>query len=380
MGTGGRWGAVRAASTLDIGSPTRLMQIKASSPIDRYAGRERGGELVTAIAICIPARDEAAALPDLFGALGRLRRERLERLHLCLLLDGCEDDSAAIAASLRSSLALQLWIEEVPRAAANAGVARHRAMNLGLRALAGNDGLLLTTDADSVPAVDWLSAMTAALCEADVVAGRIVRDDRLPNPLQDRVEAYYDALFALRRQLDPVPWEAPITHHHAGGANMGIRAAAYAALGGFAPLASGEDARLVDDAARAGLRVRRDAASLVRTSGRRDGRVTGGLASSLRLLDGGDAAAIRVAHPADAAWQYRRHARARAAHLLDRLDLAAAAVGLPHDHVLGVARDCINAEAFAMRIVPEPPGGMRTVSLPVAERELARFAAIREAA
>ena len=46
------------------------------------------------------------------------------------------------------------------------------------------------------------------------------------------------------------------------------------------------------------------------------------------------------------------------------------AIGLTMDHLLGVARDCPNAEAFAMRVVPTPPGGMRQAPLAIAEAAL----------
>jgi hypothetical protein len=322
------------------------------------------------IAICIPARDEAAELPGLFAALDRLQLPPACVVHLCLLLDGCRDDSAAMARAYRERSRLRVSITEAAPDAANAGRARHRVMEAGLAALAG-EGLLLSTDADSRPAPGWLVAMAAALDQADVVAGRIVRTGAQPSVLQDRIERYYDALFALRRRIDPVPWEAPATHHHGGGANIGVRAATYRGIGGFAPLASGEDGRLLDDAARAGLRVRRDAACVVETSDRRVGRAPGGLAHALQLCDHQSAAATLVARPADAAWQYRHHALARAAYRRADWDMVGQALGVTADHVLGVARDCPNGEAFATRIVPVPPGGMRQVPLPVAEAELA---------
>ena len=332
------------------------------------------------IAICVPARNEAAALPALFAALDRLAVPEGIYLSLCLFLDGCTDNSARLARGLRAAASHRVMVV-AGRAACrpNAGRARHRAMLLGFAALGGEDGLLLTTDADSSPAPDWLVAMHTALGDSDVVAGRIARAGSAPAPLQDRLEGYYDALFALRRRLDPVAWEAEATHHHSGGANMGFRAGAYRRLGGFAPVANGEDALILDDAARAGLRVRRDAAALVHTSDRRWGRASGGLALALRDLDRGDAAEVRVAHPADAAWQYAMHARARAAFPGDLAALATA-LDLTGDHLLGVARDCPNAEAFAMRVVPTPGGGMRQVPLAVAEAELARLAGLRHAA
>ena len=335
--------------------------------------------MLNRIAICVPARDEAAELPKLFAAIDRLKCHGVGQMHVCLLLDRCIDDSAAIAEQYRTRSKHRVWIKRLAWTGTNAGVARHQAMMLGVKAVGGS-GLLLTTDADSAPASTWLGSMTAGLLQADVVTGRIVRDGGQPNLLQDRIETYYDGLFALRRRLDMVAWEAAITHHHTGGANLGIHSSAYRALGGFAPLQSGEDARLVDDAARAGLRVRRDAASVVHTSSRREGRAEGGLASLLRKLEGGDVGAVHVAHPADAAWQYRMHRQARAAHASGCFDRFAAAIGLSIDHVRGVARDCVNGEAFAMCIIPEPPGGMRRVALPVAEQELVKLTCLSEAA
>ncbi len=252
-------------------------------------------------------------------------------------------------------------------------------MQLGL-AETGTSGILLTTDADSTPAEDWVARCAAALAQADVVTGRIVREPSMNQYRQDRVERYFDRLYALRRRLDPVPWERCATHHFTGGANMGFRASAYAVLGGFAPITSGEDAAIIDEAARAGLRVRRDAGCIVRTSSRRQGRAPGGMAAM--LFEGDSGRAQFVGNPEDAAWQYVRHARARAGYeRLDEpvvLDRLARLLMLTPDHVVGVARDCPSAEAFAMRIVPAPPAE-RTVSLDQAEAALAAIAVPDEA-
>ncbi len=251
--------------------------------------------------------------------------------------------------------------------AANVGAARDAAMRLGIAALGPSSGILLTTDADSRPRPDWLHATIAALDHADLVAGDVIRRTGRSDADQDRIEHYYARLFTLRRHVDPVEWEAPQTHHRASGANMAMRAEVYVALGGFAPLTSGEDARLVDDASRAGLRVRRDAGSVVYTSARRSGRAPGGLATALCALDRDGIGHVRVTHPADQLWQYRNHALARHAYASGDLGLLCDAIGLGTDHLLGVARDCPNGEAFAMRVVPTAPGGMRQVPLATAE-------------
>ncbi|VXC99568.1 glycosyltransferase [Sphingomonas sp. 8AM] len=329
------------------------------------------------IAICVPARNEAETLPALFTALERLDRGGTAPV-LCLHLDSCDDRSASVAHDYAAHASFPVRVEHAHQSAPNAGHARHRAMLLGERALEGA-GVLLTTDADSRPDRHWLQAMIAALDTADVVAGRVVRTVTQPHPAQDRLERYYEALHARRRVLDPVVWEASATHHQTSGANLGIGVHHYRGLGGFRPVAVGEDAQLVDDAARAGLRVRRDAASVVATSDRRTGRVLHGFAHGLRALDG-DGDAVEVAHPDDATWQYRGHASARRAYDDGEMAILADAIGLTTDHLVGVMRDSPNAEAFAMRVVPVPPGGMRRVTLPVAEAALAKLAVGRYAA
>jgi hypothetical protein len=322
--------------------------------------------------ICIPARGEEALLPALLHALSSLRTDG-RRVAFCFYLDGDDGRSAAVLHAAGARLPGELHVVTgVRRAEPNAGRARHDAMALGLRVLDGGEGLLFSTDADSLPAADWIVRGAAALAQADVATGRIVRLDGGRDRQQTRIEEYYDRLYAYRRRLDPVAWEAEATHHYAGGANMAIRAAVYRALGGFRPLPFAEDATLIDDAARAGYRVRRDAALVVATSSRRDGRAVHGLASALRSLD--DGRGQWVAHPDGVAWQARAHALARRT-FAAATDAAACAalggmIGLSGDHVRGVARDCPNAEAFAMRIVPAAPTAGQMVTIEHAEAAL----------
>ncbi len=232
------------------------------------------------------------------------------------------------------------------------------------------EGILISTDADSVPAPGWLAANLRALGHADVVAGRIVRHGSAC-AVQDRVERYYDALFALRRRLDPVAWEASFTHHYASGASLAFRAETYAALGGFEPVPSGEDGRLVDAAHRAGWRVRRDAAVVVETSSRRHGRAQGGLADHLRALDH-TAALPTMAHPEDRAWRDRAQAAARGAFGGD-LTLLAHRLARSLHELAAIAAASPNAEAFATHAVGGISGGERIVSLDIAEDALARL-------
>ncbi|GAA0662828.1 hypothetical protein FHT00_001341 [Sphingomonas insulae] len=324
------------------------------------------------VVICVPARNEQRALPGLLAALAGL--DGIDRsVAVCIYLDACTDDSVAVLDRAASTMpfALQVQVGTAGRAS-NAGVARHAAMAMGVARLAGAEGLLFTTDADTWPRRDWITSGTAALARSDIVAGRIMRRNGMADGTQSRIEWYYDRLYAYRRRIDPVPWEAHDTHHFSGGANMAMRSSVYRALGGFRPLPSAEDATLLDDAARAGFRVRRDGAMIVETSSRRHGRAPAGLASALQALDAGEPPLF--VHPRILVGQWQAHAAMRAGFArIDDGDMRAqlgSQLGLSGDHVLGVARDCPNAEAFAMRIVPAPQGAADLVTLQAAEDAL----------
>ena len=330
------------------------------------------------VAICVPVRNERASLPGLLAAIARQQPCPAGPPTVCLLFDGCSDGSEALAAALAPALPFRLLTATRPTASEpNAGRARRAAMEIGLAALpAQADAALLTTDADTLPAPDWMAQSCAALLEAELVCGHVARDGDRPSLLQDRIDAHFDRLYDFRRDLDPVPWEPRPAHHYTAGASMGFRTGAYRALGGFAPRAAAEDAGIVDAAGRAGLRVRRDRGVRVTTSSRRVGQVRNGMADHLRSLDA-DASpdAVRVGHPNDAAWQHRGQAIARRAFeaggRAPDLDRLAARIGLAARAVREVAEAAPNAEAFAMRVVPAAPGADRLVSLPDAERALA---------
>ena len=102
----------------------------------------------------------------------------------------------------------------------------------------------------------------------------------------------------------------------------------------------------------------------------------GGLADHLQATAAeGGLDSIRVGHPQDAAWQYRRQAEARRLFrdLSDRADVAALAhrIGVDVGRVMDVAADSSNAEAFAIRLTPGAPGGERLIGLAEAEQALA---------
>ena len=76
------------------------------------------------------------------------------------------------------------------------------------------------------------------------------------------------------------------THRHVHGANLGIRADAYQAVGGWGlHVMIGEDHELIRRLTDAGLTVARAADTVVATSSRTVGRIPAGFANHLTRLD-----------------------------------------------------------------------------------------------
>ena len=120
---------------------------------------------------------------------------------------------------------------------------------------------------------DWLvQQLDALVTGAHVLVGAVVPD---PDDL--------DAVVLARWQATHPPG-ATLGHVH--GANLGIRADAYRALGGFDPVPEHEDVRLVARARALGLRVDATTSLPVVTSGRFAGRTPGGYAEHLRRTYG----------------------------------------------------------------------------------------------
>jgi GT2 family glycosyltransferase len=177
------------------------------------------------------------------------------------------------------------------------GIVRVAARNVG-RARAAGAAALLTrhggaplwlagTDADSVVGPGWLAAHLDA-CEQgwDALVGTVEVGDWAAH--RPSTATRYTHRYA-RGAADE------LGHRHVHGANLGVRASAYRAVGGFAPLVTGEDVDLVARLDAAGHRVRRDPTLPVVTSARLDGRAPAGFAGHLRDLIAEDVLRARAA-------------------------------------------------------------------------------------
>jgi cellulose synthase/poly-beta-1,6-N-acetylglucosamine synthase-like glycosyltransferase len=137
---------------------------------------------------------------------------------------------------------------------------------------------LANTDADTHVPRDWIDThLRHADANAEAVAGIIQLD---PEGLRDDVKEMFSRTYELASNG---------THAHVHGANLGVRADAYLDVGGWSDLAVAEDHCLWRRLMHRGWRLLSPVGSVVLTSGRLEGRASGGFADALRreLLSSG---------------------------------------------------------------------------------------------
>jgi glycosyltransferase involved in cell wall biosynthesis len=233
--------------------------------------------MVSSVVVVIPAANEealiGACLDAVAAARSDIQRQAGSRLEVStvVVLDSCTDGTGAITRSRRH-------VSTVTSAAGCVGAAR----DLGVRNFLATstsslaDIWICNTDADSQVPINWLTHMVAAAdLGAHLILGTVLPADGLSPSARCRwLERHH--------QRDG--------HHHIHGANFGIRADVYQALGGWPKLASGEDVALARRAlATSDLKVVRTGAIPVITSARLTGRAPRGFADYLQDLVNGTA-------------------------------------------------------------------------------------------
>ena len=226
--------------------------------------------MIRRVAVIVPAANEEGLIGSCLSSI-RAAREHLYRssadvhVRIVVVLDRCADATPAIAAACGD-------VQPVTISAGSVGAAR---LAGAAAALAGggrsSELWLANTDADCEVPANWLTSMVIeASLGAQVLLGTVLPGPGLGPPARTE--------WARRHHLRD-------GHPHVHGANFGIRGDAYLALGGWQPLATGEDADLARRAARSGhLRIARTASIPVVTSVRSSGRAPRGFSSYLRAL------------------------------------------------------------------------------------------------
>jgi glycosyltransferase involved in cell wall biosynthesis len=242
--------------------------------------------MIERVAVIVPAADEQDRISACLRAIERARRRlldselKVDRVDVFVVLDGCRDNTPAIVARFAATNR----VRAVTSTARRVGAARRRGALRAIASLAPPERLwLANTDADSTVPGDWLTGMvTAANAGAQVVLGTVLPDVELPRALR--------AAWRAQHHLHD-------GHPHVHGANLGIRADTYLALGGWrADLACDEDVDLAQRAVSvADIRILRTAAIPVVTSARMVGQAPDGFSSYLRHLRDHRAVASAVA-------------------------------------------------------------------------------------
>lgn len=224
--------------------------------------------MIEAAGIVVPAHNEETLLPACLTALRRAAGSVGLPVHLLVVADSCTDGTIAAA---RACGARVIGIQ-----ARSVGAARAAGMRQLLRLMAGSDPAavwLATTDADTIVRPRWLHRQLRYADRGwDLVLGTVTVADWSEHP------PHVPAAFAARYASGDRP------HPHVHGANLGIRASAYLAAGGFRPLRTAEDHALVAAAAQAGCSVLRASDITVQTSARRQARAPAGFSHLLRTL------------------------------------------------------------------------------------------------
>jgi len=235
------------------------------------------------IDVVVPVHDEEASVGGSLEALSAAV-EALGWAHpavpvgVTFVLDGCTDGTADVVESVRHTDVTWSGGALHVRTSAHVGVGRARAIGAAHARGRAADTVptrhwFAHTDADSRVHREWLvQQVDALLAGAHLLAGAVVPD---PDDLAPAV---------LDRWRRAHPPGATLGHVH--GANLGVRADAYTALGGFDPVREHEDVRLVERARALGLDVRATTELPVVTSGRFAGRTPGGYAEHLRRTYG----------------------------------------------------------------------------------------------
>ena len=275
--------------------------------------------------VCVPARNEAERLPVLLAALAA--QDWPGPVMVSIGVNNTTDDSLDVIGRAQrrygARLDIAVVVADFAPGLAHAGSARKLAMDAGLARIAmAGDGVLVSTDADSRPPVDWLCNIAKAVDRgADMVGGRIDIDSQEPLPpavsaLRSAWDSYWAAVRAIEDAIDPLPWDIAPRHGDHTGASLAIRASIYEACGGVPLLATGEDRALVTAALARGARLAHPADVRISVSPRLDGRAAGGMASAMQQLYRDAAEGGRPMAPAFDHWReramWRRRLRARA--------------------------------------------------------------------
>ncbi len=222
---------------------------------------------VRRVLVVVPAHNEAERIEECLTALTRAAGLVRIPVQILVVCDDCDDQTESICAAAS--------VTAVAITSRCVGTARR----VGAEILLSPDprpeeAWIANTDADTIVPVTWIrDQLELAGQGADVVVGTV----QLSMVQSVRLARAFATDYSSGLRPDG-------THVHVHGANLGVHAAAYRAVGGFAQLKNHEDLDLVSRLQAAGYEIQRPGWLRVKTSGRLTGRCTNGFAGRLAKL------------------------------------------------------------------------------------------------
>lgn len=263
------------------------------------------------LAVAVPAKDELDALPGCLHALDAAAARYPGRVTVAVVANDCVDGTPDLLRATRLRHARLTWREvDLPPSRRHAGWARRLAFDDAAAVLARPGDLLLSTDADTEVAPDWIAGNARLIAGgADAVAGRAltrraerVRLGERARRRLDLLTRYYTALDRLRAAVEPPHAEGWPRHYYEGGASIALTLAMYRRIGGAPTPPVAEDRALFAAVREAGGVIRHPVALRVFTSCRTSGRAPGGMADTVAAwVDQDEDTPLHEAYGVDAA-------------------------------------------------------------------------------
>jgi len=244
--------------------------------------------------VVVPARDEAERIGACLRALARQRGLAPACFEVIVVLDGCRDATASVVA-LAQAREPHLRVHAVTLPTPQ-GVGRARRLGMDLAcqrllSLDREDGLIASTDADSLVAADWLACQLELVRGgAQAIGGHIALDPLeagalAPAALAERERRAARRMRAARAGGGRDDDDGVVEHHHFSGASLALTARAYRRCGGLPVRAALEDEALERELRTLEVPIHRSRRVRVLTSARTDGRAPRGLGRDLARSD-----------------------------------------------------------------------------------------------